>query len=67
MPVWQPGVTQQEVRQIERVQRCAFYIILGDHYVSYDSALDKLECQSHVDRRIKLCENFANKSLKNPR
>ena len=27
--VWQPLVTKQERRQIERVQRCAFAIILG--------------------------------------
>ena len=27
VPVWQPAITQQEVKQIERVQRCALYII----------------------------------------
>ena len=32
VPVWQPAITQQETKQIERVQRCALYIILGDDY-----------------------------------
>ena len=67
VPVWQPALTQQEVKQIERVQRCAMYIILGDNYVSYDNALDILECENLDDRRVKLCENFAKKSLKNSR
>ena len=29
VPVWQPGLTQQELKQIERVQKCALHIILG--------------------------------------
>ena len=67
VPVWQPALTQQEARQIERVQRCALYIILGDQYLSYENALETLECQNLDERRKKLCENFAKKSLKNPR
>jgi hypothetical protein len=66
VPVWQPALTQQEVRQIERVQRCALYIILGEDYLSYAHALDMLECDNLHDRRHRLCENFAKKSLKNP-
>ena len=67
VPVWQPALTQQEARQIERVQRCALYIILGDQYFSYENALEILEVQNLDERRRKLCENFAKKSLKNPR
>ena len=29
-PVWQAGLTQQDVKQIERVQRTALHIIMGD-------------------------------------
>ena len=29
VPVWQPGLTQQELKQIERVKKCALHIILG--------------------------------------
>ena len=28
--VWRPALTQQEIKQIEIVQRCALYIILGE-------------------------------------
>ena len=67
VPVWQPAITQQEVKQIERVQRCALYIILGDDYSSYTNALETLECDNLNDRRVKLCGNFARKSVKNQR
>ena len=43
VPVWQSSITKQEKRQIERVQRCAFYIILGHEYASYSNALDILK------------------------
>ena len=67
VPVWQPALTQQEMKQIERVQRCAFYIILGDDYSSYDNALDTLECENLNERRVQLCKKFAQKSVKNQR
>ena len=44
VPVWQAGLTLQEINQIERVQRTALYIILGDKYYNYKNALDLLEC-----------------------
>ena len=43
VPVWQPALTQQEKSQIERVQRCALYIILGNEYPSYYHVLELLE------------------------
>ena len=53
-PVWQAGLTQQEVKQIERVQRIALHIIMGDEYISYDNALTSLECENLTDRRYRL-------------
>ena len=67
VPVWQPALTQQERREIERVQRCAFYVILGDAYNGYEQALDLLECDNLDDRREKLCKLFAKKAWKNPK
>ena len=67
IPVWQPAKTKQETKQIERVQRRAFYIILGDDYTNYEDALDTLECDNLDVRRVKLCENFARKAFKNPK
>ena len=67
VPVWQPALTQQEVKQIERVQRCALYIIMGDAFTSYRDALETLESENLHERRIKLCEKFAIKTVKEPR
>ena len=64
VPVWQGGLTKYESNQIERVQRSAFHIILGEGYVSYQEALKKLNCDKLSDRRIKLCETFAKKLVK---
>ena len=62
VPVWQPALTQQEANQIEWVQRCAFYIILGDGYVSYANALDTLEFEDLNTRRIRLCKEIGEES-----
>ena len=29
-PVWEPGLTKQEAKQIERVQKNALYVIFGE-------------------------------------
>ena len=39
VPAWAPGLTSKESRQIERVQKNVFAIILGDKYKSYKNAL----------------------------
>ena len=67
VPVWQPGLTQQEVEQIERVQKCALHIIMGDNYKDYNNALQTLNCETLNTRRVRLCEKFARKAAKNPR
>ena len=67
VPVWQPLITKQEKRQIERVQKCAFNIILGQEYESYRNALKILDSESLEERRLKLCNNFARKAAQHPR
>ena len=67
VPAWQPGLTKQDSNQIERIQKTAFYIILGHAYESYDNALSIVEKDRLSLRRIKLCEKFAKKSQKNPK
>ena len=64
VPVWQPALTKHEKVQIERVQKCAFYIILGVNYLNYSNALKTLGCEELEDRRVKLCEKFALKASK---
>ena len=64
VPVWQPALTIQEVKQIERVQKCAMAIILGNKYINYEKATEELCLESLSERRIKLCKNFAEKAAK---
>ena len=54
VPVWHPGLTQHEVRQLERVQKCAFFVILGESYTTYQHALYTLGCAGLFNRRQKL-------------
>ena len=42
VPVWHPAITLEERRQIERIQKCALYIILVSEYTCYSDALDLL-------------------------
>ena len=56
MPGWQPALTQQESSQIERVERCTLYIILGVEYINYKNAIEILECEALNDRRVQISE-----------
>ena len=62
VPVWEPGLTLVDSYQIERVQKCALYIIMGDQYTSYDNARIVLNIDRLSDRRTQLCLKFAKKS-----
>jgi hypothetical protein len=64
VPAWAPGLTGTEIKQLERVQKTAFAIILGDGYRSYKHALQKLGMKSLESRRKDLCLAFGKKALK---
>ena len=64
VPVWQPALTSQEVKQIERLQKCALAIILGDKYTNYEQAKEEVGIERLSDRRKLLCKNFAKKAAK---
>ena len=67
VPVWQPALTHHEEKQIERVQKCALAIVMGDKYNNYDEAREVLGIDRLSDRRKTLCENFARKAAKSDR
>ena len=50
---------------LERVQKSAIRIILGNSYKSYEEGLAKLNIQTLEERREALCLNFARKCLTN--
>ena len=62
--VWHPGLTSEDRLKIERVQKSALCIILGQQYKSYRSALRTLQMESLFARRNRMCRKFANKALK---
>jgi hypothetical protein len=64
VPAWSPGLNRSHANQIERVQKTAFAIILGEEYISYSRALKFLNMETLEDRRKALCVSFAKKSFK---
>ena len=66
VPAWNGGITVEERMDIERVQKSACHIILGDSYASYRSALIDLDLESLAVRRNILSLKFAIKPEKTP-
>ena len=66
-PVWNSGLTEAEITDIERVQKSFLHILLGSNYTSYNSALLLSGLESLAIRRRNLCIKFAQKSYKNPK
>ena len=67
VPVWHPGLTVQDSNAIERVQKAALAIILGESYHSYKHALYSLDVKPLNERRQTLCLSFALRTSKNPK
>ena len=64
VPVWHSGLTVKLSRDIERVQKVALLIILGDHYTNYDVACTLVGIEPLQMKREQLCIKFALKNLK---
>ena len=65
--LWHSSITKKCEDNLERVQKSALKIILGESYVNYDNALKVLKLQSLKERREDLCLKFAKKCLKVPK
>ena len=61
VPAWHSGLTKKQSGDIERVQKVAVGVILGDRngncYLSYNMAMAALELEPLHCRREKLCPN----------
>ena len=62
--VWHSGLTESDTKDIERVQKAAVRIFMGNKYQGYEEALKLLKLDSLKERRIKMALNFAKRSLK---
>ena len=67
VPAWNGALIQDDVRDIERVQKTALHIMLGGTYNDYRSALDTVGLEPLVVRREKLSLKFAKKAVKHPK
>ena len=63
-PVFHSGLTQDQSRQIEMVQKKAMAIILANNYTTYESALLSLNLERLDIRRTNLSYSFALKCSK---
>ena len=67
VPAWAPGLTSKECQQIERVQKTALAIILGESYKSCSHARKIFGVESLRSRRIIIFLKFAIKAQKSER
>lgn len=63
--VWHSSITEEESTDIERVQKAASRIILGEAFTDYSSALELTGLDKLRDRRTQLSLAFAKKCVKN--
>ena len=66
-PVWNPGLTGEDIVNLERIQKTVFHIIMGEEYTSYNYSLTRMGSLKLSDRREKITNPFAKKALKNPK
>ena len=64
VPAWQGNLSQTDKINIERVQKSALHIILGDEYISYKNAIKTLDVDDLETRRNQLCLKFGKKCEK---
>ena len=50
-PVWNSGLTLQEVTALERIQRTAMAVIRGENHTNYREALEHFKIKTLSDRR----------------
>jgi hypothetical protein len=63
--VWHSSLTQENIEDLERVQKSAIKIILKSKYNNYEKSLDILELENLKDRRESLNLSFIQTSIKN--
>ena len=62
--MWHYAITEEESSDLERVQKVACKVILGNKYTDCQSALEILNLDKLDERRTDLCLRFAKKCLR---
>ena len=63
-PVWNAGLSQQDIRSLETVQRTALAIIMGVNHTGYKSSMSHLKLDDLVSRGHAICTKYALKAFK---
>lgn len=63
--VWHSSLTKKNRRDLERVQKSAVRVIMGEKYQNYMHGLKTLKLETLDKRRERLCLSFAKKCLNN--
>jgi hypothetical protein len=66
-PVWHPGLTLAQSRDLDRAQRVAMAAITGRWEPSHSRQLLELGLEPLGPRRVKLCRSFAQRTAENSR
>ena len=59
VPIWNSGLNKSQVKEIEKIQKVALKIILGQQYESYKSACVRFGLQKLSVRRLEISTKFA--------
>ena len=65
--VWHIGLTDADSKDIERIQRAAMRVVMGNKYEGYEEALKLMKLDSLKRRRERRALKFVQKSLKQQR
>ena len=63
--VWHSSLSAKNRRDLERVQKVAVRVILGEKYSNHKNGLKVLRLETLAKRREKLCLKFAKNCLQN--
>ena len=67
VPIWNSGLTKAQISDIEKIQKVALKVILGDQFKTYDKACEFFDVDKLSVRRLELSTNFALKLFKSDR
>ena len=66
VPIFNGNLTNGQILSLERIQKRACRIMLGDQYINYDNALELCSLQRLDQRRKQLCLDFATSLINHP-
>ena len=65
--MWHSSLSEENRKDLERVQKTALKIILGNKFKTYESRLKILDLPTLEERRNELCLTFAKRTSNHPK